>query len=57
VPLSLATGAEVFPGPGAISGSSQGVTFDPLMHMIRPGLLTMNETIYSGSGSHCDFSP
>lgn len=55
--LSVASGAETFPGPVMINGSSQSVSFDALHHMNRPGLLLMNGTIYIGFGSHCDFTP
>lgn len=37
-----------FPGNGAES------TFDPAVHVERPGLLISNGTVYTSWGSHCD---
>lgn len=55
--LDLATGNEKFPGPVVIDGSSQGVSFDALHHMNRPGLLLMGGNIYITYASHCDIPP
>jgi len=55
--LDLATGNEKFPGPVVIDGSSQGVSFDALHHMNRPGLLLMAGNIYLAYASHCDITP
>jgi hypothetical protein len=61
--LDLATGAELFGGPTAITasypgigaGSSGGnVVFDPSQYNERAGLLEINGTIYTTWGSHCD---
>ena len=61
--LDLTTGAELFGGPTTISasypgngaGSSAGrVIFDPAQYNERPGLLELNNTIYTTWGSHCD---
>jgi hypothetical protein len=44
--------------PGTGEGSSGGViTFDPLMHLNRPGLLLSNGTIYIAWSSNCDTTP
>lgn len=64
--LDLLTGNEKKPGPvlitatvpGTGEGTNRGkVTFDPLHHQNRPGLLLVNGTIYIGFASHCDFTP
>lgn len=62
--LDVTTGAEMFGGPSqpinpSVVSSTQGiVTFDPLMHMQRPGLLLSNGTLYIGFGSNgCDVPP
>jgi len=61
--LDLTTGAELFGGPTTITasypgtgaGSSGGnVMFDPSEYNERPGLLELNNTIYTTWGSHCD---
>ena len=61
--LDLTTGAELFGGPttiaatfrGSGAGSSGGnVVFDPAQYNERPGLLELNNTIYTTWGSHCD---
>ena len=50
--MDLATGAEKFGGPVAISATN----FSPLRHFNRPGLLLANNTIYIGFGSHGDIT-
>ncbi len=64
--LDLATGAERLNGPVAIAASVPGsgsgarngtVTFDPLQHIQRPGLLLANDSVYVAFGSHADESP
>lgn len=64
--LNLATGAELFGGPRAISGSYPGtgantqngrVVFDPKRYEARSGLLMMNGTVYVAWTSHCDQDP
>ena len=64
--IDLSTGAEqtnspvavhaTYPGTG--DGSSGGiVTFDPKQYKERPGLLIVNNTLYTSWGSHCDIRP
>jgi hypothetical protein len=64
--LDLQTGAEKLGGPVTISGSVPGtgdasssgvVTFDPVMHLQRPGLLLANGAIYIAFGSFNDEHP
>lgn len=63
--LDLATGADRLPAvtvaatyPGAGDGSSGGVVvFNPPQYKERPGLLLLNNTIYTTWGSHCDIRP
>jgi hypothetical protein len=64
--LDLTTGAELFKGPkeihasypGAGDNSSNGrVVFDPKQHVDRPGLLLLNNVVYTAWGSHCDIRP
>lgn len=64
--LDLTTGHEMLNGPTVISagvngtgaGSNNGVvTFDPAMHLQRPGLLLANGAVYLAFGSHADASP
>jgi hypothetical protein len=42
--------------PGTADGSST-VTFDPQMHLSRPGLLLLNGTLYVAYSSNCDNTP
>ena len=42
--------------PGTADGSTT-VTFDPLMHLSRPGLLLMNGSVYIAYSSNCDNTP
>ena len=62
--LSLTDGSEQMNGPVTVTaqypGSGYGsdgtnVTFDPTMHIQRPGLLLANNTVYIAFGSHADF--
>jgi len=62
--IDMTTGAEKAQGPVAIGGIVPGtadgsniLTFDPLMHLSRPGLLLMNGTIYIAYSSNCDNTP
>jgi hypothetical protein len=61
--LNLTSGTERAGSPVAIQGSVPGtavgssggvVTFDPLLHMSRPGLLLDHGNLYIGFGSHGD---
>lgn len=61
--LSLTTGAETLNGPVVISASVTGngagsnngtLTFDPMWHIQRPGLLLANNAVYVSFGSHGD---
>ena len=52
--LDILTGGEKFGGPVAIQGP---VGFDALHHHNRPGLLLLNNVVYLGYGSHCDWGP
>lgn len=55
--LDIATGKER-PGPHKrhieITGSANGIKFDPLIQHNRPGLLLANGNVYIAFGSHCD---
>jgi hypothetical protein len=51
--LNLATGAEKFGGPVAISASK----FVSVRHFNRPALLLANNTVYVAFGSHGDIPP
>jgi len=62
--LDLTTGAELMNGPVTITASIAGsgynstdgkVSFDPTMHIQRPGLLLANGTVYIAFGSHADY--
>jgi hypothetical protein len=62
--IDITTGAEKSQGPVAIAGTVPGtadgsniVTFDPLQHLSRPGLLLMNGTVYIAYSSNCDNIP
>lgn len=64
--LDIATGAEKLGGPvtiqatypGTGDGSSDGMlTFDPLLHLNRPGLLLSADKVYLAWGSNCDIRP
>lgn len=64
--LDITTGAEKFGGPVVIQGSVLGtgtdsvggtVTFNPMMHWQRPGLVLANGNVYIGYGSHQDTPP
>lgn len=62
--LDLATGAERMSGPVTIAASVSGtgynstngtVSFQPSLHIQRPGLLLANGTVYIAFGSHADY--
>jgi len=64
--LDLSTGAEKPGSPAEIKAVMDGggdtseggkITFDPLMHLQRPGLLLANDNIYIAFGSHADTWP
>ena len=64
--IDVTTGAEKFGGPitiqarvpGTGDGSHNGiVSFNPLRHGQRPGLLLQNGNIYISWASHCDVGP
>ncbi len=64
--LDVTTGAEKFNGPVEIKGSAPAkgtggsntvITFIPINHWQRPGLLLSNGNIYIGFGSHLDIEP
>lgn len=64
--LNITTGQEKLGGPvviqASISGTGAGnlngvLSFDPLRHLNRPGLLLLNGIIYLAFGSHGDKSP
>src|ERR1022692_1905234 len=64
--LDITTGAEKFGGPVAIQATYPGtgdgssgsiLTFDPVMHLNRAGLLMSNGDIYLAWASYCDNSP
>jgi hypothetical protein len=50
--LDLGTGAEVTGSPSTIGVGP--MTFDPRIHLNRPGLLLLNGIVYIAYGSHCD---
>jgi hypothetical protein len=50
--LDLGTGADVAGSPSTIGTGP--TTFDPRIHLNRPGLLLLNGIIYIAYGSHCD---
>jgi len=56
--LDLPTLSEQFGGPVEIQASASGTgaetTFNPTVHVARPGLLIANGTVYTSWGSHCD---
>jgi hypothetical protein len=64
--LDITTGAEVFGGPTEVQATFPGtgensngtdVIFDPGQYKERPGLLLLNNLIYTSFSSHCDHSP
>jgi hypothetical protein len=64
--LDLMTGAEKFGGPNEITAQVPGtgvqsaggvVTFYPLQHLNRPGLLLLNGVVYLAFGSMCEIPP
>jgi hypothetical protein len=64
--LDVTTGAEKFGGPveitGQIAGTGDGsvsgtLSFNPIQHLNRPGLLLMNGAVYVAFGSLGDMSP
>jgi Immunoglobulin I-set domain len=64
--LDLTTGKELFGGPVTVQASYPGtgdnssngsVVFDPKQYKERPGLLELNDTIYTTWSSHCDHRP
>ncbi|HYM78940.1 MAG TPA: PQQ-binding-like beta-propeller repeat protein [Candidatus Dormibacteraeota bacterium] len=55
--LDITTGLETLGGPVTISATVGTLTFNPLKHIQRPGLLLSNGTLYLGFGSNgCDLN-
>lgn len=52
--LDLVTGVEKPSSPVVVSATVSGVTFDPSVHMQRPGLLLSGSTVYVAFGSYGD---
>lgn len=64
--LDITTGAEQFGGPVDVAATYPGtgaegdgttLTFDPKQHKARASLLLLNNIVYVGWSSHCDFDP
>jgi hypothetical protein len=65
--IDIATGAERPQGSVVIAGTVPGtgdgnnlngtLSFDPKMHLNRPGLLLLNGVVYVGFASNCDNTP
>jgi len=55
--LSLATGGEQAGSPVVISGTGNGVNFDPVYNNQRTALALVNGVVYAGWSSHCDNGP
>ena len=59
--LNISTGQEKFGGPVVLQATAPStagtVTFVPIQHLQRPGLLLVNGVVYIGFGSHGDVSP
>ncbi|HUA66945.1 MAG TPA: hypothetical protein VMA13_00225, partial [Candidatus Saccharimonadales bacterium] len=55
--LSLTNGAEKFGGPTNIQATANGITFNSLRQLQRPGLLLLSNVVYLGFGSHQDTKP
>ncbi len=64
--LDLTTGIEMFGGPVEIQARYPGtgddsqngyVIFDPRQYFVRAGLLEVDDDLYFGFASHCDYRP
>lgn len=62
--IDITTGAEKSGWPTTITATIPGtgdgsttVTFDPKMHLARPGLLLLNGTVFVAFSSNCDNTP
>ena len=64
--LDMTSGAEEFGGPQEVQATFPGtgdnsngtnVIFDPAQYKERPGLLLLNNVIYTSWSSHCDHAP
>jgi hypothetical protein len=58
--IDLATGAERPNFPVLLQGTADNdpaATFNPTLHLQRPGLLLMDGVVYAAFGGHCDLPP
>jgi putative pyrroloquinoline-quinone binding quinoprotein len=58
--IDLATGNEKPNFPVTLQGAADNdptATFDPTLHLQRPGLLLMGGVVYAAFGGHCDVPP
>ena len=64
--LDITNGQELFGGPVTVQASFPGagansqngsVVFDPKQYAERQGLVLLNQVVYTGWTSHCDFTP
>src|SRR6266446_884284 len=55
--LDVTTGAEKFGGPVPIQATISGTSFDPAIHLQRPGLLLQSGVVYIAWASYCDNGP
>jgi hypothetical protein len=55
--LDVTTGAEKFGGPVPIQATISGTSFDPAIHLQRPGLLLQGGAVYIAWASYCDNGP
>lgn len=55
--IDLSTGADRTNSPVIITGTYQGIGFDPQKQNQRPGLALVNGVVYISWASHCDWGP